>query len=306
MTAELRDLPAPAKLNLFLHVTGRRDDGYHLLETVFELIDLADAIDLVRREDGRIERLDPLPGVAPEADLTVRAARLLAAESGCRLGVAIGLRKRIPMGGGLGGGSSDAATVLLGLNRLWGLHWAPDRLARLGVRLGADVPVFLFGRTAYATGIGEELQALSLPPRTYVVMAPPVAVPTAVVFGAPELTRNTKPLKIDGLSRGRKVFDGKNDLQPVVTARYPAVAAALEALGQAAAASGVAPGLARMSGSGACVFVPVDGEEQAQRVVHEVSRLHRPSRDGESPATVAEPRPTLWITRSLPRHPLRD
>jgi 4-diphosphocytidyl-2-C-methyl-D-erythritol kinase len=194
MTAELLALPAPAKLNLFLHVTGRRDDGYHLLETVFELIDLADSIDLRLRMDAQILRTDPLPGVDPESDLTVRAARLLAAESGCRFGVEIGLTKRIPMGGGLGGGSSDAATVLLGLNRLWGLGWPRTRLAALGVRLGADVPVFVEGRTAYATGIGEALQAIDLPTRHYVVVAPPVNVPTGEIFTAPELTRNTKPL----------------------------------------------------------------------------------------------------------------
>jgi 4-diphosphocytidyl-2-C-methyl-D-erythritol kinase len=161
----VRDCPAPAKLNLFLHVTGRRADGYHLLETVFELIDLQDTLHFERLPEGRIELATPLVGVPPEEDLCVRAARLLARESGAPHGVRIGVDKCIPMGGGLGGGSSDAATTLMVLNRLWGLHWSPERLAALGVRLGADVPVFLFGRSAYATGIGEELCALPLPPR---------------------------------------------------------------------------------------------------------------------------------------------
>jgi len=182
MISELRHCPAPAKLNLFLHVTGRRADGYHLLETVFELIDLCDTLHFRLLEDGRIERIRPLPGVAPEDDLTVRAARLLAAESGCRLGVGIEVEKRIPMGGGLGGGSSDAATTLLALNRLWELDWPADRLAALALRLGADVPVFVHGRSAYATGIGERLRPLALPRRWYVVLSPRVSVPTAGGF----------------------------------------------------------------------------------------------------------------------------
>jgi 4-diphosphocytidyl-2-C-methyl-D-erythritol kinase len=291
MISELRNLPAPAKLNLFLHVTGRRADGYHLLETVFELIDLADTIDLRLLDDPRVILRDPLPGVAPEADLTVRAARLLAAESGCRLGVEIALRKTIPIGGGLGGGSSDAATVLLGLNRLWSLDWDRDRLARLALALGADVPAFVFGETAYATGIGERLQALPLPPRHYVILAPEVAIATAAIFQAAELTRDTKPLKIRGLSRGRQVFRGRNDLQPVVIGRFPAVAAALETLRQAAQESNVNPALVRMSGSGACVFLPVDNARVASKVA---KRLSIPVRG------------TVFIARSLARHPLRD
>ncbi|HWS75115.1 MAG TPA: 4-(cytidine 5'-diphospho)-2-C-methyl-D-erythritol kinase [Quisquiliibacterium sp.] len=291
MIRELRHCPAPAKLNLFLHVTGRRPDGYHLLETVFELIDLADTLHFRLLDDGRIERRLPLPGVPEDEDLTVRAARLLAAESGCRLGVEIAIEKRIPMGGGLGGGSSDAATTLLALNRLWGLHWAPARLAALALRLGADVPVFVHGRSAYATGVGERLRPLALPHRWYVVVAPRVSVPTAGVFSAPELTRNTKPLKIDGLSRGNSVFRGRNDLQSVVVARQPKVAAALEALRQAASEAGVPAGLARMTGSGACVFLPLSAESAA----HEVKeRLH-----SLSDAVVS-------VAGSLARHPLRD
>ena len=291
MIAELRHLPAPAKLNLFLHVLGRRTDGYHLLETVFELIDLSDTVHLRLRDDGAIRRLRPLPGVAPESDLAIRAARLLAEDSGCRLGVDIDVHKRIPMGGGLGGGSSDAATVLLALNRMWSLGWPRGRLAALGLRLGADVPVFVHGRTAYATGVGERLRPLALPRRFYVVVAPPVQVPTVAVFGAPELTRNTKPLKISGLSRGWQVFRGRNDLQAVVVARYPEVAEALDGLRQAARDVGSDPRAARMTGSGACVFLPVDGELQAHRVRDRLVR-----RSGAQ----------AFVARSLSAHPLRD
>lgn len=291
MITELHNLPAPAKLNLFLHVTGRRADGYHLLETVFELIDLGDRLRLKRRDDGVIARTDPLRGVPEEADLTVRAARLLAQASGCRFGVDIGLDKRIPMGGGLGGGSSDAATVLLGLNRLWALHWPLHRLAALGLRLGADVPVFLFGRTAYATGVGERLRPLALPNRWYLIAAPRVTVQTAGVFAAPELTRNTKPLKIDGLSRGRMVFRGRNDLQGVVVARQPRVAEALEDLRLGAQAVGVDARAIRMTGSGACVFLPCDSEHDAHRV-HDW--------------LIGRSRARLFVASSVARHPLRD
>lgn len=291
MIAQACHLPAPAKLNLFLHVTGRRGDGYHLIETVYELIDWADSIDLRVRTDGAIVRVDPLPGVAADDDLTVRAARLLAQHSGARLGVEIGIDKRLPIGGGLGGGSSDAATTLLGLNRLWSLSWSPERLARVALELGADVPFFVRGRTAYATGIGERLRPLALAPRWYVVLAPEKGVSTASVFAAPELTRDTKPLKISGLSRGRQVFRGRNDLQPVVLARHPEVARALETLRQAARAVGIDSRLARMTGSGACVFLPVRSEHDAARVR---SRL-----EGQAPGAVA-------VARSLPVHPLRD
>ena len=291
MIVELRHCPAPAKLNLFLHVTGRRADGYHLLETVFELIDLADTLHFRRLDDGSIRLRTPLPGVDPEQDLTVRAARLLAQAAACPLGVEIEVEKRIPMGGGLGGGSSDAATTLLALNRLWNLHWPPARLAALALRLGADVPVFVHGRSAYATGIGERLRPLSLPARWYVLLAPRVSVPTAGVFAAPDLTRNTKPLKIHGLSRGNKVFRGRNDLQSVVLARQPKVAAALEALRQAASDLGLPGELARMTGSGACVFLPLDDEPAAIEVK---ARL-----EGRTDAKVV-------VTGSIARHPLRD
>lgn len=302
---ELLDLPAPAKLNLFLHVTGRRSDGYHELETVFELIDLQDRLDLRLRDDDRIRLQTPLPGVEPDRDLTVRAARLLAqaavqedpSRASTLAGVDIAVRKQIPMGAGLGGGSSDAATVLLGLDRLWRLGWPRDRLAALGARLGADVPVFVFGRTAYATGIGDRLQALSLPITDYVLLMPPVEVPTATVFQAPELTRTTKPLKIDSLSQLQQVFLGKNDLQPVVLRRFAPVAKALDALVAAAESAGLgssAARLARMSGSGASVFLPVDSPALALQVLR---HLHNEVgwREGKA-----------WAVRSLPQHPLLD
>lgn len=291
MIAELHHLPAPAKLNLFLHVVGRRSDGYHLLETVFDLVDLSDRVHLRLREDGVVRRLRPLAGVAEESDLTVRAARLLAAESRCPLGVEIDVLKRIPMGGGLGGGSSDAATVLLALNRMWSLHWPRARLAALGLRLGADVPVFVHGRGAYATGVGERLRPIALPPRWYVIAVPATQVPTAAVFGAHELTRNTKPLRISGLSRGSQVFRGRNDLQAVVVTRYPEVSEALDGLRQVARDVGCDPRAARMTGSGACVFLPVDGESQAHRVRDRFRR-----RTGTR----------ALVARSLSAHPLRD
>ncbi len=293
--ASLHGCPAPAKLNLYLHVTGRRADGYHELETVFELIDLADRLDFRRRDDGRIGMPVPLPGVDPEHELCLRAARLLAEASGTRAGVDIAVRKRIPMGAGLGGGSSDAATTLLALNRLWDIGWPAQRLAELGLRLGADVPVFIHGLPSYATGIGDRLDPIDtdgIPSRHYLVVMPPVAVPTAVVFGDPTLTRNSKPLKIFGLSRGLEVFRGRNDLEAVVCGRYPPVATALGTLRQAA--SGIDPeraSLARMSGSGASVFMPVVDDEQGRRIR---ARIASPD--------VGE----VALVRSLDRHPLRD
>jgi 4-diphosphocytidyl-2-C-methyl-D-erythritol kinase len=252
------------------------------------MIDLCDRVHLRRREDGLIRREGSLPGVPPESDLVVRAARLLQAESGTRLGADIALDKVIPMGGGLGGGSSDAATVLMTLDRLWGLDWPAERLAALGLRLGADVPFFVFGRTAYATGVGERLEPLDLPCPWFVVVAPPVSVPTAGVFTDPDLTRNTEPLTIRGLSRGDRVWQGGNDLQPVVLRRYPEVASALASLKAAALAAGQDPALARMSGSGACVFCPAPSEALAGRMAEALR-----SEVG-----------TVRVCRGLARHPL--
>jgi 4-diphosphocytidyl-2-C-methyl-D-erythritol kinase len=250
--------PAPAKLNLFLHVVGRRADGYHLLQSVFRLIDRADTVHLELRDDGRVVREGDLPGVPEDHDLTVRAARLLQAHAPAGSGVSIRLDKILPMGGGLGGGSSDAATVLLALNRLWQVNLPRAALQKLALQLGADVPVFVFGQTAFAEGVGEILHPVSAPPAWYVVLMPPVQVPTAAIFAAPELTRNSPPLKIARFSAGM----GCNDLQPVVVRRYPEVARHLEWLGQF--------GEARMTGSGACVFASFGTEGPARDVLRQL------------------------------------
>lgn len=269
--------PAPAKLNLFLHVVGRRPDGYHLLQTVFRFLDYGDRLHIQPRQDGKIELLNPLPGVAIEQDLCYRAARLLQEEAGCQLGADIALEKRLPLGGGLGGGSSDAATVLLALNRLWGLGMPRERLQALALKLGADVPVFVFGRSAFAEGVGERLQAIDLPPACYVVLVPPVHVSTQRIFTHTGLTRDTPETKIAALSEGC----GHNDLQPVVVALYPVVGEYLAWLQRF--------GDARMTGSGACVFAAFRDREEAERVF-----ARRP---GEMKGFVAD---------GLDRHPLLE
>ncbi|HLB15671.1 MAG TPA: 4-(cytidine 5'-diphospho)-2-C-methyl-D-erythritol kinase [Burkholderiales bacterium] len=250
-----RRWPAPAKLNLFLHVVGRRADGYHLLQTVFRLIDLVDWIELSPRADGAIRLAEPLPGVPEDTDLTVRAARLLQRVGAVRTGVTIRVAKRIPIGGGLGGGSSDAATTLIALDELWGTGLSRAELSALAVRLGADVPFFLLGRNAFAEGIGERLTPLDLGPAWYVVITPQVAVSTREIFSSTALTRDTKPLTITAFFAGL----GRNDLEPVVCGRFPQVARALEWL------KGF--GDARMSGSGASVFAAFRTESEARAVV---------------------------------------
>ncbi len=269
--------PAPAKLNLFLHVVGRRADGYHLLQSVFRLIDRADTVHLELRDDGRVVREGDLPGVPEDRDLTVRAARLLQAHAPAGAGVSIRLEKTLPMGGGLGGGSSDAATVMLALNRLWQANLSRESLQNLALQLGADVPVFIFGQTAFAEGVGEILHPVSAPPAWYVVLMPPVQVPTAAIFAAPELTRNTPPLKIAPFSAGM----GHNDLQSVVVNRYPEVARHLEWLSQF--------GDARMTGSGACVFASFGAEEAARGVLRQLPETMRG-----------------FVAQGLDRHPLVD
>lgn len=269
--------PAPAKLNLFLHVVGRRPDGYHLLQSVFRLIDRADTVHLELRDDGRVMRAGTLPGVTEEQDLTVRAARLLQAHAAAGAGVRIRLDKVLPMGGGLGGGSSDAATVLLALNRLWQVNLPRDALQALALELGADVPVFVFGQTAFAEGVGEILRPIEVPPAWYVVLTPPVQVPTAAIFAVPELTRDTPALKIAPFSAGA----GRNDLQPVVVRRYPEVARHLEWLGRF--------GEARMTGSGACVFASFETEDAARNVLRQL------------PGTMRG-----FVAQGLDRHPLFD
>jgi 4-diphosphocytidyl-2-C-methyl-D-erythritol kinase len=270
-----QSFPAPAKLNLFLHVVGRRADGYHLLQSVFRLIDRCDTVHLTLRDDGRVVREGDLPGVAADDALAVRAARLLQSRAPAGAGVSIRLDKRLPMGGGLGGGSSDAATVLLALNRLWQIDLPRASLQALALKLGADVPVFIFGRTAFAEGVGEILRPVDAEPAWYVVLTPPVQVPTAVIFAAPELTRNTPALKIAPFSAGA----GHNDLQPVVMQRYPEVARHLAWLQQF--------GEARMTGSGACVFAPFGDEASARSVL------------GQLPEGMQG-----FVAQGLDRHPL--
>ncbi len=269
------DYPAPAKLNLFLHVVGRRADGYHLLQTVFRFVDYSDTLHFSPRADGLVELANPLPGVPPEDDLTVRAARLLQAETGCRQGVEIRLDKRLPMGGGLGGGSSDAATVLLALNHLWQLGLPRRRLQEIGLTLGADVPVFIFGHNAFAEGVGEALQPVELPPAWYVVLEPPVQVPTAVIFSAPGLKRDTPATRAAEWTPGM----GGNDLEAVAVARFPEIAQHLRWLS--------AFGKARMSGSGACVFAGFATQVEAQSVIRQL------------PAGMRG-----WLAAGLAEHPL--
>jgi 4-diphosphocytidyl-2-C-methyl-D-erythritol kinase len=254
----LLDVPAPAKLNLFLHITGRRADGYHLLQSVFMLIDLCDHLHFELRRDGAIQREDLTPGQLPAEDLTVRAAQALQRTTGCPLGVHIGLEKRLPAEAGMGGGSSDAATTLIALNRLWGLGLSRSQLAAIGLQLGADVPFFIGGRNAWVEGVGEQLTPVSLPPAHFVVVKPPTGASTQRIFGAPELKRDTKTATIQGFaandSREDAVLDiqkilalGHNDLQPVAQALCPDVGHCIRWLG--------GHGLqGRMTGSGTAVF----------------------------------------------------
>ncbi|MCC6595541.1 MAG: 4-(cytidine 5'-diphospho)-2-C-methyl-D-erythritol kinase [Rhodanobacteraceae bacterium] len=250
--------PAPAKLNLFLHIVGRRDDGYHLLQSVFQLLDRGDAVHLHVREDGRIRRVRGATGVDEVDDLAVRAARALQAASACPHGVDIAIDKHIPLGGGLGGGSSDAATVLVALNLLWATGLEPAQLARLGLALGADVPVFVHGHSAWAEGIGEQLTPLALAPRWYVVVDAGCSVPTRELFAAPELTRTAAPLTI---ARFRAGAVTGNAFEPLVRARFPGVATALDWLGGF--------GVARLSGSGGCSFVAVESAAQAEAIAQQ-------------------------------------
>lgn len=286
----LHHCPAPAKLNLFLHVTGRRADGYHLLQSVFQLIDRADMLHFDLRDDDRIVRTSVVAGVPEEQDLIVRALRLLQAEFRRRHGrlppgIDVAVEKILPMGGGLGGGSSDAATALMAANHLWQAGLSQQELMDLGLPLGADIPFFLFGETAFAEGIGEALQAVPGPDCWYVVIEPGVAVPTPAIFSAPDLTRNTKPVKIADFSSsllgsGSQEGFGKNDLQDVAMRLFPPVAEAVEWLGSY--------GDARMTGSGACVFCAFSSESAADQVLA--------SMPGKW---------TAWKAKSLAMHPLK-
>lgn len=260
---------APAKINLFLHIVGQREDGYHLLQSAFCLLDFYDTIHLKPGNDGAIRRVKDVAGVPEQQDLCIRAARLLQQHTGSTKGVDIAVDKHIPLGGGLGGGSSDAATVLLALNRLWDLHLTRMELQGLGLQLGADVPFFIFGQNAWVEGVGEQLQALPLKPAYYVVLTPPLHVSTAQVFASFELTRNTIPTTIAAFSD--RLLSGdlssgesfKNDLEPVVCRQYPAVAHCLEWLNQFSQA--------HMSGSGASVFAEFESQTEAKLVFDKVS-----------------------------------
>jgi len=252
--------PAPAKLNLFLHVVGRRPDGYHLLQTVFRLIDCCDRIRFDPRNDGKVRLLQPIPGVPEESEFCVRAARLLQQETRCGHGVTITLSKSIPVGGGLGGGSSDAATTLMALTRMWDIEVSRARLAELALGLGADVPFFLLGQNAFGEGVGERLTQIDLPPAWYVVLVPPVEAPTAEIYADSALTRDTKSIKILGFSDGF----GHNDLEPVVCRRYPVVS---DYLGWLRGRNIAAARNARLTGSGACVFAEFSTEREALAVL---------------------------------------
>jgi 4-diphosphocytidyl-2-C-methyl-D-erythritol kinase len=269
--------PAPAKLNLMLQIVGRRADGYHLLQTVFRFISYGDQLTFRLRADGRVVRVNPLPGVAEDADLCVRAARALQREAGVPDGVDIVLDKRLPPGGGLGGGSSDAATTLIALNRLWHIGFDRERLARIALELGADVPVFVRGNNAFAEGVGERLQPVPLPPAWYVVLVPPVAVSTARAFSDPELKRDSNPIRISAFS----AEVGRNSLEPVVCRDYPEVAQHLDWLRRF--------GNAALTGSGACVFAAFPGAAVAEKALETLP----PAMRG-------------FVARGLDAHPLRD
>ena len=275
--------PAPAKLNLMLKVVGKREDGYHLLQSVFCLIDLCDTIHLAVRDDGRIVLHNPQADSAPENDLTVRAARLLQQFSGClKKGVDIKIDKKIPMGGGLGGGSSNAATVLMALNRLWACGLTEEQLIDLGVKLGADVPFFIFGKTAFAKGIGEQLTPLPIDLPHFVIIRPPVAVSTKEIFSHFVLTSLNKPIKIDGLTESIPLI---NDLQNIAVTRYPQIAHALAVLQQYGEK-------AMMTGSGSCVFLQVKSGKQAQQIAAQIQATH--------------PEYGVWAVKGLAYHPLKS
>jgi 4-diphosphocytidyl-2-C-methyl-D-erythritol kinase len=272
-------LPAPAKLNLMLHILGRRADGYHELQTLFQFLDHGDELTFTARTDGQIRLHTDLPGVDHDSNLIVRAARLLQTHSACTLGADIELIKRLPMGGGIGGGSSDAATTLLGLDYLWQTRLGVDRLAAIGLTLGADVPVFVRGRAAFAEGVGERLQPVELSEPWYLVVAPQVSVSTAEIFSDPELTRNTPAITVRSLLAG----GGHNDCQPVVERRYPEVRNALSLLNKFVPA--------RMTGTGACVFGSFPNKGEADKVCRQLP--------ADLPAFIAQGRNISMLHRKL-------
>lgn len=305
----LYDLPAPAKLNLFLHVTGRRADGYHLLQTLFRFVSLADRLDIDTRADGQIVRETDMQGVAHDDDLVVRAARLLQQTTGTRQGAQIQVRKQIPSGAGLGGGSSDAATVLMALNRLWRTGLSRVQLMQLGLQLGADVPVFIFGQNAFAEGVGELLTPVDLPHGAFLIVEPAQSVPTQGIFQAPDLTRDTEPVKIMDFSEYQMITRlgfGHNDLQPVVLNRFPVVRQTHDWLEQAGFK-------ARMTGSGSCFFIGFQSVEQAEVAHQKMLAKIRVDFSNSARAGLAEvadsrspsPIQAVMVCEGLTEHPLR-
>ena len=271
---------APAKLNLFLHVTGQREDGYHLLQTAFQLIDRCDQLYFNVRSDGVIHRTNCIENIPESVDLVVRAAQLLQKHTGNHLGADITLEKKIPTGAGLGGGSSDAASTLMALNYLWQCNLTVQELMQLGVQLGADVPFFLFGENAFAEGIGDELHALPSSNHWYVVIEPGVHVPTATIFSAKELTRDTKRIRITDFSNAVK-SPLKNDLQTVACALFPVIEDAIIWLNQF--------GDAKMTGSGSSIFCSFSSEEEARKISGQVPNAW-----------------VSWVAKALSQHPMRD
>ncbi|MCW4152435.1 MULTISPECIES: 4-(cytidine 5'-diphospho)-2-C-methyl-D-erythritol kinase [Halomonadaceae] len=273
-------LPAPAKLNRLLHITGRREDGYHRLQTLFQIIDLCDQLTITSRDDGVIQLTSRMPGVAADDNLIVRAAQLLQKVSGTRLGATLTLDKTLPMGGGLGGGSSDAATTLVGLNTIWQLGFSLDELAALGLQLGADVPVFVHGHTAWAEGVGEQLTPVGLDTPWFVIIHPGVSVSTQAVFQDPQLTRDSRPITMARALQGG-ASEWRNDCEAVVKQHYPAIAQALDWLSQHAPS--------RLTGTGACVFAAFEDAQTAHAV-----------------AEAAGHHGSAWVARGLNTSPLHD
>lgn len=278
----MQSWPAPAKLNLFLHVTGRRADGYHELQTVFQFLDYGDELRFEIDDSGEVRHRRPVPGIAPDQELCVRAARALQAVTGTRQGVIIDLEKRLPAGGGLGGGSSDAATTLLALNRLWGLGLSIDQLADIGLGLGADLPVFVRGQAAWAEGIGERLVPVALDEPWYLVLCPGVSVSTAEIFSDPELTRDSPAITIRAFRQGA----ARNDLETLVRKRIPQVDNTFGWLAH--------HGHPRMTGSGACVFMPVASRQQGEELLA-LAHDQAPDIGGGF---------TGFVAKGLNRHPL--
>ncbi|EGY51777.1 4-(cytidine 5'-diphospho)-2-C-methyl-D-erythritol kinase [Neisseria shayeganii] len=276
--AAAQAFPAPAKLNLDLRIVGRRADGYHLLESIFRLVDLCDTVHLLPRPDGQIQLHTPADGVLPQQDLTYRAAALLQQASGSRQGADIWLEKRIPMGGGMGGGSSDAATVLMALNRLWQCGLSAEQLMPLGLQLGADVPFFIFGRNAFVRGIGEKLSEITLPAQWYVVVKPSVHVSTAVIFSHPGLTRDSEPSIMPSF---QSLQPFRNDMQAVVLKEYTEVKQVFELMRLY--------GTPLMTGSGACIFLSFAEQKTAESVYKTVAQTHQ-----------------AYCIRGLDRHPMFD